>query len=124
NCREIPRRRPLRHRGAPEATTGQASIPWSAAPHGDDLDSSIITLALALGDDPVELGERQVHHPTISGAHGLEGDDLAVADRLPPQPARHVRQRVLPAAAITVRVHAHVAALEARPIHRTIDDEL
>src|SRR5688572_1785946 len=83
----------------------------SAPSHGNDLDATIVAFTLALGHHALELGQCQVNHPSIARAHGLEGDDLAVAHRLLTEAARHAGQRVLPPAAITVGVDAHVTAV-------------
>src|SRR5262245_38375943 len=96
----------------------------STTSHRDDLHAPIITFTLALGDDAFELRQGQVHHAPIARAHRLEGDDLPVAHGLLAQPARHAGERVLTPAAVTVRVHADVATLDAGAVHGAVHDEL
>src|SRR4051812_20037074 len=96
----------------------------STATDGNNLDATIVSLALALGHHTLELGEGQVNHATVAGAHRLERDDLPVAHGLLAEAARHAGQRIFTAAAVAVGVHADVTALDARPVHGAVHDEL
>lgn len=52
------------------------------ATNGNNLYAPIIAFTVTLGDNTFEFGKRQVHHASITGIHGLKGDDLAFLDRL------------------------------------------
>src|SRR5262245_48451511 len=118
-------KRRARHLAAHRSRRGElVATARSAAAHGNNLHPAIVSFAFALGDHTLELREREVHHTAVARAHGLERDDLTITHGLLAQAARHARQRVLTAAAVTVGIHAHVAPLDAGPVHRAVHDEL
>ena len=65
-----------------------------------------------------------MHHASISGRHRLEGDDLAVTDRLFAKALGHGRERVIPTAAIAFRVYGDVSTFISRAIQGAIGQKL
>src|SRR5512132_3012417 len=105
----------------------QRGPPWQSerlTANGDDLDAARLALAVALGDDAGELGEREVHDPAVLRVHGLEGDDLTLFDGLLAEAAGHRGERVLAPGAVALGVDDHVTAALAGAVDDAVREEL
>src|SRR5512142_898631 len=94
------------------------------AANRNDLNAAFVAFALALGDDAVEFGQRKMDDATVPWIHWLEGNDLALFDRLLAQSSGHVRERGLAAQAVAFGIYHNVPPLEIGSIYSSMRQKL
>src|SRR5258706_2724620 len=92
--------------------------------HGNDLHAAIVAFAVAARDHALETGQGQMHHAAVARVHRLEGDDLALFDRLLAESLGHAGQRVVATALLTLGVDGHVPAIQPPAVPHPLRDAL
>src|SRR5207248_10657649 len=109
----------LRHPSAKQCSHSNRSARLSRLGR-DDLHPPRVPFARALRAQPRELGESEVHHAPLARAHGIEGDDLALANGLLAELERDRREPTLTTRAVSLDVEHDVATPDRPAVHHAI----